>query len=372
MALRVLLADESSTIKKVMQLALQDYAVEVKSVPVGLDVLPVAKAFKPDIIFADVLLTKRNGYEVCADIKGDPEAAHIPVVLMWSGFMEIDEQKVKNSKADGRLEKPFDAEILRKLVNQLAPKTINNPISSYLDFPTMPDFQEEPQSTTSKKTSTGFPASLEVPSAESFDVELLPEVSEKEEVTSIDGLPSLTHEPEELELIELEHTPTQSMETPAPKSQKIEKVYDPDSFAMQSDEESDEEWAQQDLTKFKIKVPTEEDSFVQKFVIPQDELANIQIKFDGNDGDFEELKVESASKPQASQQKSIPKSPSSENLSVKSSSSLDMSPEMVEKLIREEVRDVIESICWKILPDIAERLVKEEIKKILNGNERGL
>jgi len=50
MALRVLLADESSTIKKVMQLALSDFAVEVRSVPVGFDVLPVAQNFKPDIV----------------------------------------------------------------------------------------------------------------------------------------------------------------------------------------------------------------------------------------------------------------------------------------------------------------------------------
>jgi CheY-like chemotaxis protein len=64
MALRVLLADESSTIKKVMQLALQDFGVEVKAVPIGVDVVQVAKSFEPDIIFADILLAKMNGYEV--------------------------------------------------------------------------------------------------------------------------------------------------------------------------------------------------------------------------------------------------------------------------------------------------------------------
>ncbi|RYF46460.1 MAG: response regulator [Cytophagaceae bacterium] len=140
MALRVLLADESSTIKRVMQLALQDFAVEVKAVPVGLDVLPVTKSFKPDIIFADVLLTKRNGYEVCQELKNDPDTADIPVVLMWSGFMVIDEAKI--AVADAKLEKPFDAETLRALVQSLVPKTQTNPVSSYLQFPKMPEFAE--------------------------------------------------------------------------------------------------------------------------------------------------------------------------------------------------------------------------------------
>src|SRR5690606_27290914 len=112
MALRVLLADESSTIKKVFQLALQDFAAELKPVNLGVDVLPVAQSFKPDIIFADVLLQKRNGYEVSAELKQDPALKSIPVVLMWSGFMELDEDKYQASMANAQLEKPFDVAAL--------------------------------------------------------------------------------------------------------------------------------------------------------------------------------------------------------------------------------------------------------------------
>lgn len=144
MALRVLLADESSTIKKVMLLALQDYGVDVKSVPVGLDVLTVAKTYKPDIVFADVLLSKRSGYDVGRDLKTDPETQRIPVILMWSGFMELDEVRARASQADDRLEKPFDADILRGLVRKYVPRTQTNTISSYLTFPPMPQF-EDPQ-----------------------------------------------------------------------------------------------------------------------------------------------------------------------------------------------------------------------------------
>jgi len=145
MALRVLLADESSTIKKVFQLALQDFAVEVRPVNIGVDVLPVAKNFQPDIIFADVLLQKKSGYEVSAELKTDPALAKVPVVLMWSGFMELDEDKYQASHANGRLEKPFDVSTLRKLVSELVPKTQSQRMSQFLSFPKMPEMQEPPQ-----------------------------------------------------------------------------------------------------------------------------------------------------------------------------------------------------------------------------------
>ena len=131
MALRVLLADESSTIKKVFQLALQDYAVDVRSVNIGVDVASVATSFKPDIIFADVLLQKKNGYDVCSELKGDAKLRSIPIVLMWSGFMELDEDKFQASQADQQLEKPFDVSALRKLVSELVPRTQKQKISEF-------------------------------------------------------------------------------------------------------------------------------------------------------------------------------------------------------------------------------------------------
>lgn len=141
MALRVLLADESTTIKKVMQLALQDFAVEVKAVHAGIDVLEVARAFLPDIIFADVLLQKKNGYEVAAIVKNDPELRSIPVVLMWSSFMDLDDAQARSSGADARLEKPFDVETLRKQVLDLVPKTRSQRLAHFLEF--SPKLNEE-------------------------------------------------------------------------------------------------------------------------------------------------------------------------------------------------------------------------------------
>jgi two-component system, cell cycle response regulator len=135
MSLRVLLADESDTIKKVFQLALQDMNVEVKTVQSGLDVVNVAQTFKPHIIFADVLLQKKNGYEMCLEVKQEGSLAGIPVVLMWSSFMELDQEQYKRSKADDQLEKPFDADHLRNLIKKHTPSVVSNPLSQFLKYP---------------------------------------------------------------------------------------------------------------------------------------------------------------------------------------------------------------------------------------------
>lgn len=144
MALRVLLADESPTIKKVFQLALQDYGVDVKAVNVGVDVHEVAKSFRPDIIFADVLLQQLSGYQVSSELKASEDFHSLPIVLMWSGFMEIDDDKFLACHADAKLEKPFEVEQLRDLIQQLVPKVQSQKLSEYLDFPDMPDFDSSP------------------------------------------------------------------------------------------------------------------------------------------------------------------------------------------------------------------------------------
>ncbi len=180
MALRVLLADESSTIKKVIQLSLQDFGVDVKSVTVGLDVLSVAKTFRPDVVLADVLLAKRSGYEVCHDLKNDQETSQIPVVLMWSGFMEIDEQKARLCGADRRIEKPFDASALRQIVQELVSRTQNNPVSSFVQFPTLPPFEESKKPPVNSKAGIPFSVNPTTPTSTDENEALVIDDSELE------------------------------------------------------------------------------------------------------------------------------------------------------------------------------------------------
>ncbi|MBC7753998.1 MAG: response regulator [Moraxellaceae bacterium] len=143
MPLRILLADESTTIKKAFQLALSDLGAEIKSVPSGLDVMTVALDFRPQLIFADVLLTKKSGYEVCQEITASIETKHIPVILMWSNFMEFNSGLATQGGYADKLEKPFDSAALRKLVTKFYKETESHPLNGLLDFPTIPEFAED-------------------------------------------------------------------------------------------------------------------------------------------------------------------------------------------------------------------------------------
>lgn len=163
MALRVLLADNSDSIKKVIQLSLQDFGLELKTVQYGIDVLEVATQFKPDIILADILLQKKNGYDVSLELKSSQLSA-VPIILMWSGFIDFDENRYRESKANARLEKPFDAEKLRNLVKQLLPNLNQNELSDFLEFPEMPQdvtvLKNQPQTAEESVA----PPSIETPS----------------------------------------------------------------------------------------------------------------------------------------------------------------------------------------------------------------
>ena len=334
MALRVLLADESSTIKKVMQLALQDFAVEVKAVPIGLDVLPVTKNFKPDIIFVDVLLTKKSGYDVCGDLKNDSETRALPVVLMWSSFMELDEQKFTQCQANGRLEKPFDADSLRHLVEDLVLKTKAHPTSAYVSFPPLPEFEE-----------SAAPPQEEAPQQEAPRQELhsLPEI----ELAEIDlDLPSI-----EMESAGISAT-SDTFVAPMPE---------------ESTPDEDEGWTRQDLTKFKIQLPVEEDNFASKFVIPQDDLEPLSVS---ESADFQEITFSDSKKPPLPTAASSTPSSASGHLAGNDDKGIDKS--QVERIIREEAQAAIESIAWRILPEIAERVVREEIQKLLRDTENSL
>lgn len=343
MALRVLLADESTTIKRVMQLALQDFAVEVKAVPIGVDVVPVSKAYKPDIIFADVLLPKKSGYEVSKDLKKDPETKNIPVVLMWSGFMEIDEVKAKESMAERRLEKPFEPETLRSLVLELVKKTQKNPVSSYLNFPTLPDFQED-------AALPDVPSGLSVPP---------PPASTSQSDISITASGLFSADDSKGSLSDSEEIPSLEL----PDDEEFSQVPLHKATIPSKRESISEDWSHQDLSQFKMDVPVDEpEQVAQKYTIPSEEMQKPEVN---SYGEFDEITFIKA--PTQGPNSSLSSLSSSTSSSLPSSGLIDH-----EALIRDEARKIIESIAWKILPEITERIVREEINKLLQDTEKSI
>jgi CheY-like chemotaxis protein len=122
MTTKLLLADDSVTIHKVVALTFAAEDVQIEAVADGDQALERARSNPPDIILADVFMPAKNGYEVCEAIKSDPRLAQTPVVLLVGTFEPFDEQEATRVQCDAFLTKPFDTteliQIVRHLVKQ--------------------------------------------------------------------------------------------------------------------------------------------------------------------------------------------------------------------------------------------------------------
>ena len=117
MAYKLLLADDSITIQKVVELVLAEEDFEIKSVSNGEDALNVIDSFRPDIVLADIEMPKVNGYQLCEKIKQNPKTSGVPVILLAGAFEPIDEELSQTVGADDSVIKPFESQELISKIN---------------------------------------------------------------------------------------------------------------------------------------------------------------------------------------------------------------------------------------------------------------
>tara|TARA_B100000749_G_scaffold280887_1_gene279907 strand:- start:152157 stop:153404 length:1248 start_codon:yes stop_codon:yes gene_type:complete len=415
MALRVLLADESPTIKKVFQLALQDFAVEIKSVNIGLDVKHVAEEFRPDIVFADVLLQKQNGYEVCTELKSNNSTSELPVVLMWSGFMDLDEDKFKSSAADGRIEKPFDVQALRELVKTHVPKTTKQSLSDYLTFPTLPEIKDEEKAET--KPEVESPSSVVKTSEENTshqnssnvislgtpehttpkreaNMDQPPPIPPKKEspsesanswdMDSFDPISLSSHESDDDDLDESGFTAV-SM---------IRKKSDSPVQTASESTETNEDWVSADISRFKL----DEDLTKEEplgFVLPEAEPEEKGVDLtsgdsseydfpspmDTDDIDLEneptfsgvslsgttDLQIEDVPDPDIYSPIDDEPIPGYKRREVSDSPRVNVTREDIEKVIYEACQKSLEDVLKEVIPEVAREIIQREVDKIVKN-----
>ncbi|MBC7465886.1 MAG: response regulator [Bdellovibrio sp.] len=319
MALRVLLADESSTIKKAILMALAEFGVDVKSVPSGLDVLSVAHTFEPDIVLADVLLSKKNGYQVCNELKADPITRNIPVILMWSSFMQIDLNQAEKVKSDGTLEKPFDTEGLKALIEKFVPKTNKFPLKGLLNHPPLPDFEESGTFVRQKSE---------------FNAKSVP----------------VTEESTTRALIDDDEVDDFSLNSIIPQTPKKQSAPPTDSGA--------DEWSSSSAGQFVIETESfgeYEEVTVVNTKSNQPSTPDLQRRIQQQVTNYLDETSVIKNKSQISQP---------EGLAPKQMTAFD------EQILREEIKQMAERICWQIIPEITEKVVREEMHKLLQGIEK--
>lgn len=116
---KILLADDSITIQKVVELTFSDGDYEVTAVNNGSRAIQKLTEMRPDIILSDIIMPEKNGYEVCEYVKSHPEYRNIPVVLLTGTFEPFDPDRADKAGCDAVVTKPFESQSLIHKVEEL-------------------------------------------------------------------------------------------------------------------------------------------------------------------------------------------------------------------------------------------------------------
>jgi len=115
----LLLADDSVTIQRVIELTFADQDIDVVAVSDGDQAIARLDALPPDIVLVDVGMPGKSGYEVAAYVKQSPRLSHIPVVLLTGAFEPVDEALAAGAGCAGVLAKPFEPQLVIGRVREL-------------------------------------------------------------------------------------------------------------------------------------------------------------------------------------------------------------------------------------------------------------
>jgi CheY-like chemotaxis protein len=115
----LLLADDSVTVQRVIELTFANEGVRVVAVGDGELALQRIQEDRPDIVLADVDMPKLDGYAVASHIKQSPALRDIPVLLLTGAFAPVDDERARQTGCDGILVKPFEPQQLVVRVKEL-------------------------------------------------------------------------------------------------------------------------------------------------------------------------------------------------------------------------------------------------------------
>ncbi len=118
---KLLLADDSVTIQRVMELTFADEDIRVICVSDGDQAIERIDVERPDIVLADVAMPGRDGYQVTEHVKQTSHLAHVPVLLLTGAFEPVDEERARVAGCDGVLMKPFEPRtVIKRVLGLLA------------------------------------------------------------------------------------------------------------------------------------------------------------------------------------------------------------------------------------------------------------
>jgi two-component system, OmpR family, alkaline phosphatase synthesis response regulator PhoP len=125
---KILIADDEPFLRTLMQQALEDLedeGVELLIASNGEEALKTIQSEKPDLVFLDVMMPRKSGFDVCQAVRNSPDTRSTYIVLLTAKGQEVDRHRGLELGADLYMTKPFDPDVLiekaRQVLSNLKP-----------------------------------------------------------------------------------------------------------------------------------------------------------------------------------------------------------------------------------------------------------
>lgn len=124
---KVLVVDDSLSVRKVVERALAARRIEAVTVASGVEALERIEREAPDVVVCDVVMPDRDGWEICEFVKGHARLGDTPVLLMSGVVDDAVRARAREAGAAAILAKPFGADDLLRRLDELLPAALPGP-----------------------------------------------------------------------------------------------------------------------------------------------------------------------------------------------------------------------------------------------------
>ncbi len=116
---RILIADDSASIRQMLSWTLKDAGFEVLEASDGDDAISKAGGFRPDMVITDLNMPNRNGIDLVKSLRSEIAFKFIPILVLTTEGQDYNKQAGRAAGASGWLLKPFNPDRLIAVVNKL-------------------------------------------------------------------------------------------------------------------------------------------------------------------------------------------------------------------------------------------------------------
>ena len=114
---RILVIDDEPEITEIVKTFLEESGYRVAVVNSPSEAVEKARAFKPDVVLLDIMMPGVDGYDICQQLKADPQFAGVPIIFLTGKDRTDDMGRSFRSGGDMFIKKPFSCERLLEIVN---------------------------------------------------------------------------------------------------------------------------------------------------------------------------------------------------------------------------------------------------------------